>query len=218
MSCKTKKIRFIQGIYLVMINNINEIFLKSIQTKKACLDQGLYCIVDMGNIIYKSIEQGGKIMLCGNGGSAADAQHLAAEMLIRLRPHNNREGVAAISLAQDTSTITACGNDFGYDVLYERVLRALGRSGDCLIGITTSGNSKNVILAMKAAKELNIKVFGFLGCGGGEALKYCDEAFIVPSDDTGRIQEAHITAGHALMEYVEDRLIESGYLTLNEAL
>jgi len=146
-----------------MINNINEIFLKSIQTKKACLDQGLDCIVDMGNIIYKSIEQGGKIMLCGNGGSAADAQHLAAEMLIRLRPHNNREGVAAISLAQDTSTITACGNDFGYDALYERVLRALGRSGDCLIGITTSGNSKNVILAMKAAKELNIKVFGFLG-------------------------------------------------------
>jgi len=201
-----------------MINNINEIFLKSIQTKKACLDQGLYCIVDMGNIIYKSIEQGGKIMLCGNGGSAADAQHLAAEMLIRLRPMNNREGVAAISLAQDTSTITACGNDFGYDVLYERVLRALGRSGDCLIGITTSGNSKNVILAMKAAKELNIKVFGFLGCDGGKALKYCDEAFIVPSDDTGRIQEAHITAGHALMEYVEDRLIESGYLTLNEAL
>jgi len=197
-----------------MINNINEIFLKSIQTKKACLDQGLYCIVDMGNIIYKSIEQGGKIMLCGNGGSAADAQHLAAEMLIRLRPHNNREGVAAISLAQDTSTITACGNDFGYDVLYERVLRALGRSGDCLIGITTSGNSKNVILAMKAAKELNIKVFGFLGCDGGEALKYCDEAFIVPSDDTGRIQEAHITAGHALMENVEDRLIESGYLNL----
>ena len=197
-----------------MINNINEIFLKSIQTKKACLDQGLYCIVDMGNIIYKSIEQGGKIMLCGNGGSAADAQHLAAEMLIRLRPHNNREGVAAISLAQDTSTITACGNDFGYDVLYERVLRALGRSGDCLIGITTSGNSKNVILAMKAAKELNIKVFGFLGCDGGKALKYCDEAFIVPSDDTGRIQEVHITAGHALMEYVEDQLIESGYLNL----
>ena len=93
------------------------------------------------------------------------------------------------------------------------MLRALGRSGDCLIGITTSGNSKNVILAMKAAKELDIKVFGFLGCGG-EALKYCDEAFIVPSDDTGRIQEAHITAGHALMEYVEDQLIESGYLNL----
>jgi len=105
-----------------MINNINEIFLKSIQTKKACLDQGLDCIVDMGNIIYKSIEQGGKIMLCGNGGSAADAQHLAAEMLIRLRPHNNREGVAAISLAQDTSTITAFDKDKVYIFLSKVII------------------------------------------------------------------------------------------------
>ena len=202
----------------ISTRKIEELFKNSISVKEDCIEKGFSSIVAMGVEITRSIESNGKIMLCGNGGSAADAQHLAAEMLIRLRPHNNREGVAAISLAQDTSTITACGNDFGYDVLYERVLRALGRSGDCLIGITTSGNSKNVILAMKAAKELNIKVFGFLGCGGGEALKYCDEAFIVPSDDTGRIQEAHITAGHALMEYVEDRLIESGYLTLNEAL
>jgi len=200
------------------INKIESLFVDSITTKQECINQGLECISRMGNDIVECVEQGNKILLCGNGGSAADAQHLAAEMLIRLRPDNNREGVAAITLAQDTSTITACGNDSGYDMLYERVLRALGRSGDCLIGITTSGNSKNVILAMKAAKELNIKVFGFLGCGGGEALKYCDEVFIVPSNDTGRIQEAHITAGHALMEYVEDRLIESGYLNLNEAL
>ena len=192
---------------------IETLFDNSISVKQACINQGLECIATMGVQISSSIEKGNKVMLCGNGGSAADAQHLAAEMLVRLRPMNNREGVAAITLAQDTSTITACGNDFGYDVLYERVLRALGRSGDCLIGIATSGNSKNVILAMKAAKELDIKVFGFLGCGG-EALKYCDEAFIVPSDDTGRIQEAHITAGHALMEYVEDQLIESGYLNL----
>jgi len=198
------------------INKIESLFLDSITTKQECINQGLECISRMGDDIIECVEQGNKILLCGNGGSAADAQHLAAEMLIRLRPNNNREGVAAITLAQDTSTITACGNDFGYDMLYERVLRALGRSGDCLIGITTSGNSKNVILAMKAAKELNIKVFGFLGCGGGEALKYCDEAFIVPSDDTGRIQEAHITAGHALMEYVEDRLIESNYLHLED--
>ena len=195
---------------------IIKIFLDSIEVKKSCLMHGFEPLTNMGEMIISSIKNGNKIMLCGIGGSA-DAQHLAAEMLIRLRPKNNREGVAAISLAQDTSTITACGNDFGYDMLYERVLKALGRSGDCLIGITTSGNSKNVILAMKAAKELNIKVFGFLGCGG-EALKYCDEAFIVPSDDTGRIQEAHITAGHALMEYVEDQLIESGYLNLNSDL
>jgi D-sedoheptulose 7-phosphate isomerase len=196
------------------ISKIKSLFLDSIATKQKCINQGLDQISRMGDSIVECVEQDNKIMLCGNGGSAADAQHLAAEMLIRLRPMNNREGVAAISLAQDTSTITACGNDFGYDVLYERVLRAIGRPGDCLIGITTSGNSKNIILAMKTAKELNIKVFGFLGCGGGEALKYCDEAFIVPSYDTGRIQESHITAGHALMEYVEDRLIESGYLNL----
>jgi len=195
---------------------IIKLFEDSIEVKKSCLVQGFEPLANMGDIIISSIKNGNKIMLCGNGGSAADAQHLAAEMLIRLRPKNNREGIAAISLSQDTSTITACGNDFEYDVLYERVLRALGRSGDCLIGISTSGNSKNVILAMKAAKELDIKVFGFLGCGGGKALEYCDEAFLVPSNDTGRIQESHITAGHALMEHIEDNLLESRYLNLQE--
>jgi D-sedoheptulose 7-phosphate isomerase len=200
------------------INQVIKLFEDSISVKRACIKQGFQPLENMAQQIVKSIkqEESGKILLCGNGGSAADAQHLAAEMLVRLRPMNNREGVAAMTLAQDTSTITACGNDFGYEILYERVLRSLGKKGDCLIGITTSGNSKNVILAMKAAQEMGIKVFGFLGCKGGEALKYCDEAFIVPSDDTGRIQEAHITAGHALMEYVEDRLIESNYLHLQK--
>jgi len=201
---------------MINLNKTEELFQDSINTKQKCIENGFESIINMGDMATFSIKNGGKIILCGNGGSAADAQHLVAEMLIRLRPMNNREGVAAITLAQDISTITACGNDFGYDVLYERVLKSLGRSGDCLIGITTSGNSKNVILAMKAAKELNIKVFGFLGCKGGEALKYCDEAFIVPSSDTGRIQEAHITAGHALMENIEDQLIDSGYLNLQD--
>jgi D-sedoheptulose 7-phosphate isomerase len=196
--------------------NINLLFEESITLKKLCLEQGLNCIANIGDEVCKSILNKGKIMLCGNGGSASDAQHLAAEMLIRLRPKYNREGVPAIALAQDTSTITACGNDFGYERLYERTLRALGREKDSLIALTTSGNSKNVILAMKAAKELNIKVFGFLGCGGGEALKYCDEAFVVPSYETGRIQEVHITAGHALMEYIEDKLIASGHLNLKK--
>jgi D-sedoheptulose 7-phosphate isomerase len=193
---------------------IEKLFQQSIKTKQDCIGQGFQSLYQIGDFITQSIQNGNKIMLCGNGGSAADAQHLAAEMLVRLRPMNNREGVAAITLAQDTSTITACGNDFGYDLLYERTLRALGKPGDCLIGITTSGNSKNVILAMKAAKETGVKVFGFLGCGGGDALGFCDEAFIVPSNDTGRIQEAHITAGHALMEYIEDKLLESKYLNL----
>jgi D-sedoheptulose 7-phosphate isomerase len=198
------------------LRNMECVFNDSIILKKKTIEQGFESLTDIGDQIIKSIKSGGKIMLCGNGGSAADAQHLAAEMLVRLRPMNNREGIAAITLAQDTSTITACGNDFGYEMLYERVLKALGQKGDCLIGITTSGNSKNIILAMKAAQEMGIKVFGFLGCRGGEALKYCDEAFIVPSDDTGRIQEVHITAGHALMEYIEDQLIELNYLHLQE--
>ena len=196
--------------------NINVVFEESISVKKQCLEQGLESIAIIGDAACKSIQNNGKIILCGNGGSAADAQHLAAEMLVRLRPMNNREPIAAITLAQDTSTITACGNDYGYDFLFERTLRALGKEEDCLIVITTSGNSKNIILAMKAAKELKITVFGFLGSGGGEALKYCDKAFVVPSYITGRIQEAHITAGHALMEYIEDKLLERGFLNLQK--
>ena len=200
----------------ISTRKIEELFKNSISVKEDCIEKGFSSIVAMGVEITRSIESNGKIMLCGNGGSAADAQHLAAEMLVRLRPMNNREGIAAIALAQDTSTITACGNDFGYEKLYERMLTSLGKEGDCLIGITTSGNSENIILAMKAAKKMNIKVFGFLGCKGGDALKYCDEVFVVPSNDTGRIQEAHITAGHALMEYIEDKLLESGHINLQD--
>lgn len=200
-----------------MINNIQKLFMQSIVVKTSIVESNeLNNLMLMGEVATEAVKCGKKIMFCGNGGSAADAQHLAAEMLIRLRPHNNREGVAAISLAQDTSTITACGNDFGYDTIYERMVTSIGKEGDCLIGITTSGNSENIILAMRAAKNMGIKVFGFLGSGGGKALELCDEAFVVPSDNTGRIQEAHITAGHALMEYIEDHLLEAGYLHLKE--
>jgi D-sedoheptulose 7-phosphate isomerase len=199
------------------MSNIRQLFEESINVKSKILETGVFIILSkMGDEVSNAIQANNKIMLCGNGGSAADAQHLAAEMLVRLRPKNNRVGIPAIALAQDTSTITACGNDFGFDLLYQRMVKTLGREGDCLIAITTSGNSENIILAMKVAKEMGIKVFGFLGSGGGKALEFCDEAFIVPSYNTGRIQEAHITAGHALMESIEDRLIESGYLHLED--
>ena len=135
-------------------HKIEQLFKKSIKTKQDCVEKGFQSLCQIGDCITQLIQNGNKIMLCGNGGSAADAQHLAAEMLIRLRPMNNREGVAAITLAQDTSTITACGNDFGYEKLYERMVTALGKKGDCLIGITTSGNSENIILALKAAKKI----------------------------------------------------------------
>ena len=199
------------------MSNIRQLFEESINVKSKILETGVFIILSkMGDEVSNAIQANNKIMLCGNGGSAADAQHLAAEMLVRLRPKNNRVGIPAIALAQDTSTITACGNDFGFDLLYQRMVKTLGREGDCLIAITTSGNSENIILAMKVAKEMGIKVFGFLGSGGGKALEFCDEAFIVPSYNTGRIQEAHITAGHALMESIEDRLIEAGYLHLED--
>ena len=191
------------------------LFQESIKVKTEIISSGiLESIKVMGIQSALSIQKQRKIMLCGNGGSAADAQHLAAEMLIRLRPNNNRIGIPAIALAQDTSTITACGNDFGYNKLYERMVQSLGYNGDVLIAITTSGNSENIILAMKQARKMGIKVFGFLGSGGGKALELCDEAFVVPSDNTGRIQESHITAGHALMEFIEDKLIEDNYMVL----
>lgn len=199
--------------------NIRNLFSESVEVKKKIIESNAIEILStMGQVISDSLEQGNKLMLCGNGGSAADAQHLAAEMLVRLRPKNNREGIAAIALAQDTSTITACGNDFGYERLYERMVSSLGKKGDVLIGITTSGKSENIIRAMKVAKEMGITVFGFLGAGGGPANAYCDESFIVPSDDTGRIQESHIAAGHALMENIEDRLIEDEFIHLEENL
>jgi D-sedoheptulose 7-phosphate isomerase len=198
------------------MNKIKKNFQDSIALKKTIINNNLLNVIEkMGDIIVESITDGNKIMLCGNGGSAADAQHLAAEMLIRLRPNNNREGIPAIALAQDTSTITACGNDFGYEKLFERMVQSLGKEGDILIAITTSGNSENINLAIEAAKAMGIKVFAFLGSGGGKALGLSELSFLVPSNNTGRIQESHITAGHALMEYIEDRLIEDEYIHIS---
>jgi D-sedoheptulose 7-phosphate isomerase len=195
-------------------NNIQSLFKDSISLKNQCIEHGFDSLIAMGDAIVSSIMDGGKLLLCGNGGSAADAQHLAAELLVRLRPNYNRAGLPAISLFLDTSTMTACGNDFSFDELFARALESIGKPGDCLLGITTSGNSQNVINAMKLANDMKIKNFGFLGSGGGEALELCEEVFLVPSNVTGRIQECHITAGHALMEYIEDSLINKGFLKL----
>ena len=198
------------------MNNVTKLFQESVEVKNKIINSNLLSVIEvMGDEIVESVLKKGKMLLCGNGGSAADAQHLAAEMLIRLRPLNNREGIPALTLAQDSSTITACGNDFGYDRLYERVLQSIGKEGDVLIVITTSGNSENIVKAIHQAKLMGIKVFGFLGAGGGRVLELCDKAFLVPSDDTGRIQESHITAGHALMEYIEDSLLGKGFLHLD---
>ena len=197
-----------------MEDKIKSLFTKSIALKSKCIEEGFDSLYRMGDFVVNSIINGGKLMLCGNGGSAADAQHLAAELVVRLRPKYNRRGLPAIALAMDTSTITACGNDYSYDMLYTRTLESIGNSGDCLLGITTSGNSKNIFNALDLAKKMNIKALGFLGAGGGKVLELCDEVFLVPGDETGRVQECHITAGHALMEYIEDQLIEKKYMSL----
>ena len=198
-------------------NKIKQTFEDSIIVKQKVIDEGAYrVLLDAGNIIAQSISKKGKLLICGNGGSAADAQHLAAEFLIRLTSDVNRDSIPALSLAQDTSTLTACINDYGSDDIFKRVFSALSSDGDVLLAITTSGNSKNIIETLKLANERGIYSLGFLGGDGGEALKYCNTAFIVPDKVTARIQESHITAGHALLQYVEDKLLEDGWLTIDK--
>ena len=194
-------------------DKIKETFEDSISVKTDIINQRAYeVLIEAGEVIAKSISSGGKLMICGNGGSAADAQHLVAEFLVRLTSEVNREGIPAISLAQDTSTLTACLNDYGSDEIFKRVFSSLSNEGDILLAISTSGNSTNIIETLKLANIKGIYALGFLGGDGGKALKYCDSAFIVPSKITGRIQESHITAGHAILQYVEDSLLEQGWL------
>lgn len=195
------------------VSRIKTLVQDSIALKQCVIQTQVETIAQMAEAICQSVKKGGKVLLCGNGGSAADAQHLAAELLVRLRPRVNRESIPALALATDTSSLTACGNDYSFEAYYERMTRALGRPGDVLIGITTSGKSPNVVRALHAAREKGIVTIGLLGGDGNPALAECDLALVAPSTVTGRIQETHITVGHALMELVEDLLLESGYLT-----
>jgi len=192
------------------IAHLRALFERSIAVKQQVMENHLAPIVAMADICTEALASGGKLLVCGNGGSAADAQHLAAELLVRLRPNVNRDGIPAIALTMDSSTLTACGNDYGYEELFERMVMALGRKGDVLLGITTSGKSANVNRALKTARERGLHTVGLLGCDGGASLALCDAALVVPSRETGRIQESHITAGHALMEMIEDGLLAKG--------
>jgi D-sedoheptulose 7-phosphate isomerase len=159
-------------------------------------------------IIHKKIKLGGKLMFCGNGGSAADAQHFSAEYLVRLRPNINRKPLPAISLAQDTSTLTACGNDYNFSNIFVRPFQALAKKNDVLIAITTSGNSLNVTKVLKEARSKKITTIGFLGNLGGKCKNYCDIKLIVPGKSTARTQECHIFLGHFILEQVENLIIK----------
>src|SRR5436190_6062654 len=161
---------------------------ESIAVKQALCEQSAEVIAAIAIRCADAIAAGHKLLLCGNGGSAADAQHLAAELLVRLRPNVDRQALPAIALTLDVSTITACSNDYGYEALYERMVEALGQKGDVLIAITTSGRSANVLRALERARTLGIHTVGFLGGDGGPALELCDLALVVPSATTSRIQ------------------------------
>ena len=179
---------------------------ESAEIKKRIAD---HCTADIGkaiDIIIDALNKKKKVLLCGNGGSAADAQHLATEFVVRLSPTIQRPGIPALSLCTDVSTLTAGSNDFGYDAVFARSVEALGVEGDVLIGISTSGNSESVNRAFRKAKEMGLKSIGFLGKDGGAARDLCDLAIIVPSSDTQRIQEGHITIGHIIFQEVEQEM------------
>ncbi|RPI06246.1 MAG: SIS domain-containing protein [Ignavibacteriae bacterium] len=185
---------------------ISDSLKESSDTKLRILQQCLPDISRAVDIIIHAFHQKKKVLLCGNGGSAADAQHLATEFVIRLSPAIQRPGLPAIALTTDTSMLTAGANDLGYDNVFTRSLEALGQEGDVLIGISTSGNSLSVNNAFKKAREMNMATIGFLGKGGGASKDLVDLALIVPSDDSQRVQEGHITIGHIIFQEVEQEM------------
>jgi D-sedoheptulose 7-phosphate isomerase len=155
-------------------------------------------------ILDRGVRRGGKLLLFGNGGSAADAQHIAAELIIRYKA--DRAAISAIALTTDTSALTACGNDLGFDALFERQIEGLGREDDVAVGISTSGNSANVLRGLRQARAMGLKTVGLTGGTGGQMRSLCDALIVVPSSVTARIQEMHITIGHVLCKALEQRL------------
>jgi len=161
-------------------------------------------IVEAVNLCVHALREGRKILFAGNGGSAADAQHWAGELVSRF--YYDRPGLPAIALTTDTSILTAIGNDYGYDYTFARQIEALGQAGDVFVAISTSGNSPNILRAAEAAKARNVKVIGFTGLGGGKLAPVADICFRIPSDETPRIQEGHEFVGHLLCALIESEM------------
>ena len=159
-------------------------------------------IEEAGKICIESLKDGCKIILCGNGGSAADAQHIAAELSGRFKKERN--ALAGIAITTDTSALTAIGNDYGFEFVFSRQIKAIGKEGDVLIGISTSGNSKNVINAIYSAKEIGMKIITLIGKDGGKMKKIGDVNIIIPSNNTPRIQEMHIMIGHMICALIDE--------------
>lgn len=187
-----------------MNKTIENIFKESIQVKQDTLEQNKDKIVDAVEAISKALNADRKVILFGNGGSAADSQHIAAELIGRFQ--KERKALAAIALTTDTSILTALSNDYGIDIVFARQMEGLGQKGDVAIGISTSGNSKNVIEGLKTAKSKGLTTVSLTGCGGGAIAQLTDISLIVPSEVTARIQESHVCIAHAICELVENQL------------
>jgi len=183
-------------------------FQASVAVKQRILSDSEFMqqVTDMGHLLIDRYEAGNKLLVAGNGGSAADAQHIAAEFVSRF--NFDRPGLPALALTTDTSILTAVGNDYGYDQLFRRQIEANGISGDVFLGISTSGNSPNILQALEAAQLKGITTFGLTGQSGGKMCDLCDLCLCVPSTDTPRIQEAHILIGHTICAMVELALFE----------
>ena len=179
---------------------------ESARVKELTLDACREDVMRAIDVITEAYRNGRKVLFCGNGGSAADCQHLATELMIRLNHDIKRPALGAISLCTDPSNVTACGNDLGFEQLFARNVEGLGSEGDVLVGISTSGRSANVVLAVEAAKRKGLRTICLLGGSGGVLKDACEVAIVVPSSNTQRIQEAHITIGHIICESVEQLL------------
>ena len=192
-----------------MQNDIKNIIEASIQVKKNILENPelLNRVETLTNVIVSAFKNGNKVLFCGNGGSAADAQHLAAEFSGRF--YTDRNPLPSEALHCNTSYLTAVANDYGYDVVYSRIIRGTGKKGDVLIGLSTSGNSVNITNALQAAREIGMITVGFTGETGGKMAPLCDYLVNVPSNDTPRIQESHITIGHIICQLVEEQLFNN---------
>jgi len=187
-----------------MKQTIEKIFADSIAVKQETLKNNLASIIKASEAIIASLKNGHKLFFCGNGGSAADSQHIAAEFVGRFQ--KERRAWPAIALTTDTSALTALGNDYTFDIVFSRQLQALGNKGDVLIAISTSGNSKNVLEAVKYAKSQGIITIGVTGGKGGQLANLCDIAIIASSPVTARIQESHLVIFHSICEIVENAL------------
>lgn len=185
-------------------DRVRQAFAQSIRVKQATADECADEIAAAASCLVECFRTGGKLLVFGNGGSAADAQHIASEFVGRYI--NDRPALPAIALTANSSEFTAIGNDYGFDHVFSRGIEAHGRSGDVAIAISTSGNSGNVVDAVQTAKDHGLTTIGLLGKGGGKLRYLVDQAILVPSDETPRIQETHITIGHILCALVEEAL------------